>query len=338
MEKETYYKSISSWLLLGAVMVIVQVLLGGITRLTGSGLSITEWKVIMGWIPPMNELQWQEAFDKYKQFPQFHLLNEDMTLSGFKSIFLWEYLHRVWARLIGIVFLIPFIVFLVRRQLSATRLNEFMALFALGALQGLVGWLMVSTGLKDRAWVTPFSLSMHLLLALFTFSIIYWTYLSYNKLPRGLSLSVTWINSLLVLTSIQILFGGLMAGSHAALNFNTWPSMNNQFLPEGWWNSDIAFYKNFVENNTWIQVIHRNTAYLVTLLILLFWWKNRQQKNALELSLLPFAILLQAGLGITTIMLSVGKIPIFWAVAHQVCAVFLITLLIRLRYKAGAAS
>ncbi len=337
MESKSYSKGVSYWLLIGCVMVVVQVLLGGITRLTGSGLSITEWNVIMGWIPPLNDLQWEEAFDKYKQFPQFHLLNSEMDLSGFKSIFFWEYLHRVWARLIGVVFLLPFLYFLVRKKFSASFVQLLLILFALGALQGLVGWMMVSTGLKDRPWVTPLSLSTHLLLALLTYCFIYWVYLNYNQRERTNNLSITYLNGLIMLTGVQLLFGGFMAGSHAALNFNTWPSMNGSFIPMGLWNEQLSFFKNFVENNTWIQFIHRNTAYVLTLAIVVFWFLNRTKKGVNELHWLLLIIFVQVALGITTILLSVGKITLVWAVAHQGCAIILLTLLLRLRYKAQPA-
>lgn len=330
-------KVVRLWLLIGCVMIVVQVALGGITRLTGSGLSITEWAPIMGWIPPMNHAQWMTAFEKYQATPQFHLLNEDMDLGGFKFIFFWEYFHRVWARLIGFVFFIPFCYFLFKRYFGKGLGRRMIGLFVLGGLQGLVGWLMVSTGLKDRPWVSPFSLSSHLMLALFTYCFLLWTYwqTTGNQIQKSDASQKVFLNALLSLTAIQIMLGGFTAGAHAALNFNTWPDMNGSFIPTALYNEQLSFWKQFLENNTWIQFVHRGTAYLLTLLIVWFWWKNRnavQHKNLLNS--LPIVVLIQVILGITTILLSVGKIPLVWAELHQLVAVALLSILLRLRYLA----
>lgn len=330
-------KVVRLWLLIGCVMIIVQVALGGITRLTGSGLSITEWAPIMGWIPPMNHEQWLTAFEKYQATPQFHLLNEDMDLAGFKFIFFWEYFHRVWARLIGFVFFLPFCYFLYKKYFDKALGRRMIGLFVLGGLQGLVGWLMVSTGLKDRPWVSPFSLSSHLLLALFTYCFLLWTYWQTEGVvvranPNSSKLIV---NLLLLLTGIQIMLGGFTAGSHAALNFNTWPDMNGSFVPSSLYNEQLSFWKQFLENNTWIQFVHRSTAYLLTLFVIAYWWMNRKTTSSkLLLNALPIVILIQVLLGITTILLSVGKIPLFWAELHQLVAVVLLSIVLRLRYLA----
>lgn len=330
-------KFVRLWLLIGCVMIIVQVALGGITRLTGSGLSITEWAPIMGWIPPMNHEQWLTAFEKYQATPQFHLLNEDMDLAGFKFIFFWEYFHRVWARLIGFVFFLPFCYFLYKKYFDKALGRRMIGLFVLGGLQGLVGWLMVSTGLKDRPWVSPFSLSSHLLLALFTYCFLLWTYWQTEGVvvranPNSSKLIV---NLLLLLTGIQIMLGGFTAGSHAALNFNTWPDMNGSFVPSSLYNEQLSFWKQFLENNTWIQFVHRSTAYLLTLFVIAYWWMNRKTTSSkLLLNALPIVISFQVLLGITTILLSVGKIPLFWAELHQLVAVVLLSIVLRLRYLA----
>jgi cytochrome c oxidase assembly protein subunit 15 len=210
-------------------------------------------------------------------------------------------------------------------------------LFVLGGLQGLVGWLMVSTGLKDRPWVSPFSLSSHLMLALFTYCFLLWTYwqTAGNQIQKSGASQKVFLNALLSLTAIQIMFGGFTAGAHAALNFNTWPDMNGSFIPTALYNEQLSFWKQFLENNTWIQFVHRSTAYLLTLLIVWFWWKNRsavQHKNLLNS--LPIVVLIQVILGITTILLSVGKIPLVWAELHQLVAVALLSILLRLRYLA----
>ena len=330
-------KVVRLWLLLGCVMIIVQVALGGITRLTGSGLSITEWAPIMGWIPPMNQEQWMTAFQKYQATPQYHLFNEDMQLSGFKFIFFWEYFHRVWARLIGFVFFLPFCYFLFKKYFGKGLGRRMIGLFVLGGMQGLVGWLMVSTGLKDRPWVSPFSLSSHLLLALFTYCFLLWTYWQTDStiVQKNESIQQKILNTLLVLTGIQIMFGGFTAGSHAAVNFNTWPDMNGSFIPNALYNDQLSFWKQFLENNTWIQFVHRCTAYLLTGLIIGYWWKYRSTSTNKALhNSLPLVVLVQVLLGITTILLSVGKIPLLWAELHQLVAVALLSIILRLRYLA----
>ncbi len=330
-------KVVRIWLMIGCVMIIVQVALGGITRLTGSGLSITEWAPIMGWIPPMNQEEWLSAFEKYQATPQYHLLNEDMDLSGFKFIFFWEYFHRVWARLIGFVFFVPFCYFLFKKYFDKALGRRMIGLFVLGGLQGLVGWLMVSTGLKDRPWVSPFSLSSHLLLALFTYSFLLWTYWQTkggDVQVKDNSSKLT-LNLLLLLTGIQIMFGGFTAGAHAALNFNTWPDMNGHFIPDSLYNEQLSFWKQFLENNTWIQFVHRSTAYILTIFVLGYWWMNRKtSSNKLLLNAMPIVIIIQVLLGVTTILFSVGKIPLFWAELHQLVAVALLSVVLRLRYLA----
>src|SRR5215831_8206478 len=166
LSKSNPSKIISWWLFIGVFMVFIQVMLGGITRLTGSGLSITQWDVIMGTLPPLNEQQWQKAFSAYQQFPQYKMMNSTMSLSGFKSIFWWEYIHRLWARLMAVVFLIPFLFFLFKRWINKELGRKLIVLFLLGATQGVLGWVMVASGLMDQPWVNPIDLSAHLILAL----------------------------------------------------------------------------------------------------------------------------------------------------------------------------
>src|SRR5215510_7045011 len=167
-------KVIGKWLLLGVFMIFIQVMLGGITRLTGSGLSITQWDVIIGSLPPMNQEQWQNAFDQYKQFPQYKIMNNDMTLEGFKSIFWWEFIHRFWARLMGVVFVVPFVWFLIKKMIDWNLGKKLIIIFILGGLQGLLGWVMVQSGLVDKPWVSPIDLSAHLILALILYCYLFW--------------------------------------------------------------------------------------------------------------------------------------------------------------------
>ena len=216
------HKIVYYWLLTGLVMVFFQIIIGGITRLTGSGLSITEWNVMMGTLPPLNDAHWQELFDKYKEFPQYKIMNSDMDLYGFKNIFWWEYIHRLWARLFAIVFIIPFIYFIYKKKIDQKLGSNLFMLFLFGALQGFVGWVMVASGLKDNPWVNPLNLSIHLLLALFLFSFLIRIIVGYksemdlvNKLSESIEPQSTFelsklLSALILLVFIQILLFDLM--------------------------------------------------------------------------------------------------------------------------------
>ena len=329
-------KYVGYWLITGAVMILVQVIIGGITRLTGSGLSITEWNALMGWIPPMNDGDWQILFQKYQASSQFHLLNSAMDLSGFKHIFFWEYFHRLWARGIGAVFAVAFAFFLYKKWLTKNLIPHLIALFVLGGVQGFVGWAMVSTGLKDRAWVTPFSLTLHLLMATLTFAYLIWVYstlyLQQNLIKISAS-KIYGINFIIVCVALQIMMGGFMAGSHAALYYPTWPTMNGNFFPANIYNNTDSLLNNFLENITFIQFAHRNLAYLITIFILIFWWKNKNEIAFESFQWLPYMIIVQVLLGVVTLILSKQKIPVSFGVAHQSGALILLTLLLLTRFR-----
>src|SRR3954469_1991660 len=260
---------IARWLLIGVGMLIVQVLLGGITRLTGSGLSITEWNPIMGAVPPLNETQWQQAFKGYQQIAQFKYLNNNFTLSDFKFIFFWEWFHRLWARLMGIVFLIPFIYFLVKGYFKKWMIVPLIMLFVLGGMQGLIGWIMVSTGLNDQnLYVTHFSLAIHFVAAmiLIGYTLIFALSLLVPKEQRikNSSLKIFAYIILLVLT-IQIIYGAFMAGLKAANTAPTWPSINGSFAPSNIFSGN--FFEYALHNPIAIQFIHRTLAYIFFILI-----------------------------------------------------------------------
>src|SRR6476469_253037 len=223
-------RPVAIWLLVGVGMILVQIILGGITRLTGSGLSITEWKPILGTIPPLTDSAWQTAFSHYKQIAQFKHLNYDFTLSDFKFIYFWEWLHRLWGRLIGIVFLIPFVIFLVQRRFRADMVKPMLILFLLGGLQGAIGWIMVKSGLNDEnLYVSHIRLAIHFITALGLLVYTYWFALPLLVTPgqkRVLPSSrnfLIWIIGLLVL---QLIYGAFMAGLKAATAAPTWPSIN----------------------------------------------------------------------------------------------------------------
>lgn len=338
-------RPVAIWLLVGVFMIIIQVLLGGITRLTGSGLSITEWKPIMGTLPPVNEQEWNTAFEKYKQIAQYKYLNSGFTLHDFKFIFFWEWFHRLWARLIGVVFVIPFIIFLIQRRFKKEMIRPLIILFLLGGLQGLVGWIMVQSGLEDSQllYVSHYRLAIHFIFALGLLCYTLWFALqllipaqqiTINKSLRSFTL---WLIALLV---VQLIYGAFMAGLKAATAAPTWPTMNSV-----WWPQNIHSYGDrqfnglsfLVDHPLMIHFIHRNLAYIITILIVIWTWKaTRTQVTGLlqKTRWVPFVfVLLQLTLGVLTVLNSTDPRPFLWlAVAHQFVAMLLLLSLFFLLY------
>ncbi len=317
-------KSVRWWLWTGVFMVLVQVMIGGITRLTGSGLSITEWDVLMGTLPPMHAEDWQEAFELYKQFPQYELVNSEMDLQGFKSIFWWEYIHRNWARLIGLVFLFPFLYFLYRKMIPQGFTRPLLLVFLLGGVQGFFGWIMVASGLIDKPWVSPYNLTLHLSMALLLFLYLIWLALSLRKKPviadhPVANKGIKWVLALVV---FQIILGGFMAGTKAGLLYNSWPLMDGQFLPAKAFSGGSVFAA-VLENTTSINFLHRTTGIIVFIAVILFWLQNRRYSTELVARLehaLLGMVVLQFLLGIGTLLMAGNGIPVFLGVAHQVGA------------------
>jgi heme a synthase len=235
-------KQVAIWLLIGVIMTIIQFALGGITRLTGSGLSITEWDVVTGSIPPLNEQQWMVEFDKYRQTPQFQILNYSFTLQNFKFIFFWEWFHRLWARTIGLVFVIGFVWFLLKKQFKKEMIKPLICLFILGGLQGAVGWIMVASGLTgDAVYVKPTKLALHFIFAMGLLSYTYWFALSLLFKKTDITYQTKlrkWVLCLIGLVTIQLLYGALMAGHKAANIAATWPTINGQWVPDHLINND----------------------------------------------------------------------------------------------------
>ena len=264
-------KLLISWLWLGIFMVLVQIMLGGITRLTGSGLSITRWDIVTGTLPPLNEAQWEEAFNLYKESPQYQKINQDFVLSDFKFIFFWEYIHRLWARTLGFVFLIPLIYFAVKGFLDKFLIKRLLLIFLLGILAAVFGWVMVKSGLQDRPWVSAYKLCIHLGSACLVILVMWDTLLCIKV--RNLSIVsnhlVRYINTFFVLVFIQILLGAIMAGTKAALFYPTWPDMHGEYLPEYLFNLRNWSVYNFLhyDNNplvvVLIQFLHRGLAYVI---------------------------------------------------------------------------
>ncbi|HEY6954625.1 MAG TPA: COX15/CtaA family protein, partial [Flavisolibacter sp.] len=273
-------RAVANWIIIGVAMLVIQILLGGITRLTGSGLSITEWDVITGALPPLNEQQWLQEFHKYQQTPQYRLLNFNFNLSDFKFIFFWEWFHRLWGRLIGVVFAIPFLVFLVQKRFRPEMVKPLVILFLLGALQGAVGWIMVASGLTgDAIYVRPTKLAMHFVLACILISYAFWFALQLKISKqniissRGLK-SFTW--TLIVLLFIQLTFGALLAGHKGATAAPTWPDINGQFVPSYVFKQGLV---SIIDNPIVIQFIHRSIAYLLVILIVI-WTIRAYRTNA----------------------------------------------------------
>ncbi|NCP46004.1 MAG: heme A synthase [Flavobacteriales bacterium] len=321
-------KSIFYWLISGCLLIFLMVLIGGITRLTNSGLSMVEWKLIMGIIPPLNEAQWLEIFDKYKQFPEYQLVNTHFTLDEFKSIFFWEYLHRLLGRIIGLVFIIPFIYFLLKKRLSKKMIIQCVILLGMGALQGFFGWWMVESGLNKDPDVSHFRLAIHLVTAFLTFAYTFWVALG---LLTGLNEKNIFFPSLrnsfvvlLIVLIIQIVYGAFVAGLNAGFLMNTWPKMENQ------WINDAVFaisplWKNFTEGLAGVQFIHRYVAVIVVAMVVFIWFKAAKfdisKIQLLSLKILLSVVFLQFLLGVFTLVYAV---PVWLGVVHQIGAFLLL--------------
>ncbi|MFY0253120.1 COX15/CtaA family protein [Chitinophaga sp. 30R24] len=328
-------RPVAIWLYIGVGMLIIQVLLGGITRLTGSGLSITEWQPILGAFPPMNQQAWEKAFEGYKQIAQYKYINNHFSLSDFKFIFFWEWLHRDWARLMGVVFLIPFIYFIVKKRINESMIRPMAILFVLGALQGLIGWIMVASGLnEENLYVNHIRLAVHFISALVLLCYVFWFAMKLSVPPAevqtvpSLRKLNVWLLALLV---VQLIYGAFMAGLHTALVANTWPDINGAWVPSGMFVQG-GFATDIAHNPITIQFIHRGLAYLITILIAIWWWKAaKTPANSLlhAIRYLPLLlVLLQVLLGVLTLLNSQVKIPITFGILHQAVGMLLLLSLI----------
>lgn len=332
-------RPVAIWLLIGIFMIMVQVLLGGITRLTGSGLSITEWKPLLGALPPMNESAWQQAFDQYKQLAQFRYLNNHFTLADFKFIYWWEWLHREWARLMGVVFFVPFVYFIIRKKMDRSLVNPMILLFLLGGLQGLVGWIMVKSGLNDEnLYVSHLRLAIHFVAALILLCYTWWFAMRLlvkeeQLLPNRLLRSYTVL--IIAVLVLQMIYGAFMAGLHAALSAATWPTINGRWIPDHLLASS-SFFNAITHNTLTVQFIHRGLAYLLTALIVIWWWKAGQHTgNSLlyRYRHVPLAVVLaQVILGILTVVSSQVQIPLLYGVMHQLVGMLLLMVMVGMRY------
>lgn len=323
------HKAIAIWLLVCCATIFGMIILGGVTRLTGSGLSMVQWAPIMGILPPLNQAEWQEAFLLYQQYPEYQLKNFGMSLDGFKSIFWFEYGHRLLGRSIGIIFLLPFLFFLFTGKIEKTLTPKLIIMFILGGLQGLMGWYMVKSGLVNDPHVSQYRLTAHLGLAIVIYSYMLWVALgllypqiSSDKQNPSLSRLALIISTVIFITALS---GGFVAGTRAGFAFNTFPLMDGRLIPAGLFELS-PIWRNFFENIVTVQFDHRVLATLLFLLIPVFWFKagkyDLQPLAKIGSHLLLAALALQITLGISTLLLVV---PVTLAAAHQAGAVVLLS-------------
>jgi cytochrome c oxidase assembly protein subunit 15 len=323
-------RALRLWFWSIAAMTLVVLVVGGITRLTQSGLSIVDWKPVMGVVPPLGEAAWQETFDRYRQFPEYLELRRNMTLDEFKVIFFWEYLHRIVARLIGVVFLVPFAIFRLRGHLTGPLLRRSLALFGLGALQGLMGWLMVKSGLVDRPSVSHYRLAAHLGLAFVIFGSAVWLAreLSVDTVRRSVPVRARLLirNGLAVigvLLALQVLWGAFVAGLKAGLIFNTFPLMAGALVPPNLLPLSPGLL-NFVQHPTAVQWTHRVLGSVLLIAVLaLYVQVRRTGADGMSRRLNDTLLVLVAGQYLLGVLTLIYVVPLFLAVVHQATAMII---------------
>ncbi len=336
MSSQQSLKPVVAWLVTGCVMIASMVAIGGVTRLTGSGLSITEWKPIMGALPPMNDAQWQQAFEKYQQIPQYSVVNGHMNVHDFKGIFYWEWIHRNWGRLMGLVFIVPFLWFWRKGLLKGWLMRRSWTILIAGGSVGALGWFMVASGLEELTSVSHYRLAIHLVAAFTAFCIVLWTVFDIKQGRRGFTGDGTpaakWSRWLLVLLLVQIVYGAFTAGLDAGRIYNTWPLMNGEFMPENVLAFDSA-WTNFTHHKDGVQFIHRNFAWVVAAGITWFGYANRKNK-ALKGGdrLLFLAVFLQIALGVLAL---VSHVWVSLGVMHQLGALVLLMALLHVLHRTG---
>jgi len=322
-------RQIAVWLLCVCAAIFVMLVIGGATRLTHSGLSMMTWDPLMGWIPPLNQAQWLDSFEHYKKIPEFYELNPNMDVEGYKNIFMLEYIHRVWGRLIGLFFLLPFLYFLMAGKIAKSFRPKLIIMFVLGGMQGVLGWYMVSSGF-DNPHVSQYRLTAHLSAAFIIYGYIFWVAMGllfpdkdaslYDVRPlRRLALGLT------TLVALTVMAGGLVAGLKAGFAYNTFPLMEGRFIPEGY-AMFTPFYLNFFENIAAVQFDHRILAETLLLCVFGVWWYARKftlsNRAHMAFNLLLAMAVVQVSLGIATLVMVV---PTWLAVTHQGSAMLLFT-------------
>jgi heme a synthase len=325
-------RPVVTWLAICCLMVVAIVPIGGITRLTESGLSITEWRPLTGALPPLSEAEWRREFELYQRIPQYQQINRGMTLAEFKTIFWWEYIHRLWGRLIGLVFAAPFLWFLLRGRVRGSLAWRLAGALVLGGLQGAIGWWMVASGLEDRTSVSPVRLKIHLLLALLIFAWLFWILLDLTRGRIRMTMLSRHALGLGALTFVTIATGALVAGNRAGLAYNTFPLMDGAITPEFYLDPALGFWRSLIEHVPAVQFNHRLLAAITLAACIFFWRAARAHKVA---ALVPLAAMLQFALGVTTLVLVV---PLSVAVLHQLGAIGLLASCLFAAHATGARS
>ncbi|CAN5425168.1 COX15/CtaA family protein [soil metagenome] len=326
--KNNPHRAIIIWLLSGCFLIYTMVVIGGITRLTHSGLSMVEWNPIIGSLPPMSDEAWQIPFEKYKQSPEYQLINNQFTLEEFKSIYCWEYIHRLLGRTIGVIFLLPFFYFLAKKKFDKPFLKKMYVLLLLGALQGVLGWFMVKSGLQKEPHVSHFRLAAHLISAFTVFGFTFWYALDLlyptEIIENGRSKRIKRLSKILFASIVlQIIYGAFVAGLRAGLFYNTYPLMGDSYMPDTVSSFD-TFWKNCLENPSGVQFLHRNIAIMVATLVVIVWIQTKKmiptdlQRKAGNFMMA--VLFVQFFLGIITLLYAV---PVTLGVLHQTGAFFL---------------
>ena len=337
---------IGIWLIAGCCMVFAQVIIGGVTRLTGSGLSITRWEIVLGAIPPLGDTQWIDAFVSYQHTPQYQLINQGMTLSEFKFIYFWEYFHRLNARLLLVVFVGGLLYFAYRKWLSRDLLLRLGFVFLWGVLIATLGWLMVASGLIDKPYVSPLRLSLHLVTALIIFANLVWLCLYVLRPQQSVAIYAPRARvaalAMLFLLLLQLLLGGVLSGMKAGMAYPTWPTMNGEWIPSALhslpahWAGILYYDPTAYWEQSVIQFLHRCTAYLLVVVVSVFFlrFQDRGTDRVFTIGfwLLPFLVLLQATIGIMTVLHCVGRVPVLWGVLHQAGAMLLLADMVFIYY------
>jgi heme a synthase len=327
------------WLITGCVLIACMVIIGGITRLTESGLSITEWKPVSGALPPLSEAAWQAEFEKYKQIPEYQIVNSNMDLQGFKQIYFWEYLHRNWGRLMGLAFAIPFVIFWRQGRLKGWLMKRSIAILIGGGLVGALGWFMVMSGLSQNADVSHFRLAIHLCAAFTVFAMVLWTVFD---LRGGRTAFVSdggatgrWARVLLALFIVQVIWGAFTAGLDAGRIYNTWPLMNGELMPENV-TAFGSFWKDFADHKDGVQFVHRYLSWIVAAAFIGFAVHFRTVQGLERVwKWMLAAVLLQFVLGVFTL---ITQVRIELGVLHQLGAVLLLAVLLKALHATGRAA
>ena len=329
------YKVLKIWILLSILLIFSMIIVGGLTRLTNSGLSITEWELFAGILPPLNMNQWNKYFELYKQIPQYKIINNSITMEEFKIIFYWEYFHRLLGRFIGLFFIIPLIFFTIKRVLNKTLFINFFSIFILICVQGYIGWYMVSSGLVNNTTVSHYRLAIHLFIAFIIISSLYWNYLNIKNNTYKKILHFTKFNYLLkiffLLVLLQIVLGAFVSGLDAGTIYQTWPLMSLSYFPD---DITLSSIYNFLDlsNPSLVQFYHRNLAYIILIYYIFIGLKylNSKKEKIINKYIIVFLVLLaQVALGIFTL---ISGLSLYVALLHQITSILLILTLLNLNY------